>query len=97
MIIDQVTILFQKGGLIHADLSPYNILIKDDTPFLIDMSQSVLISHPRADEFLKRDLHNILTFFSLKGVDTPELDELLLSITSTPSEETKKGKNRTIS
>jgi RIO kinase 1 len=81
-IIDQMTVLFQKADLIHADLSPYNILIKEATPYFIDMSQGVLTTHPRAKEFLKRDLVNILTFFNAQGVDTPDTEELLVEISN---------------
>ncbi|NHJ02271.1 MAG: serine protein kinase RIO [Candidatus Heimdallarchaeota archaeon] len=74
-ILDQVKHLF-KIGLVHADLSPFNILIGRDTPFLIDMSQSVITSHPNALKFLERDINNILTPFSQSGVNTPDYDEL---------------------
>ena len=92
-ILNQITILFQKAGLIHADLSPYNILMRNSTPYLIDMSQSVLTSHPRAGEFLKRDLKNILSYFSLQGVDTPELDKIFLKITSNNQDDNSKHHN----
>ncbi|MHA2319790.1 MAG: RIO1 family regulatory kinase/ATPase domain-containing protein, partial [Candidatus Hodarchaeales archaeon] len=44
-LLQQVSILYQKAGLVHGDLSPYNIIMKDVTPYVIDMSQSVLVSH----------------------------------------------------
>ncbi len=81
-ILDQTKLLFQKVGLVHADLSPYNILVGNGTPYLIDMSQSVLISHPRALEFLKRDLNNVLSSFLTKGVDIPEMKEVYEEITT---------------
>ncbi|GAG69421.1 unnamed protein product, partial [marine sediment metagenome] len=81
-ILDQTKLLFQKAGLVHADLSPFNILIGNGTPYLIDMSQSVLISHPRALEFLKRDLNNVLSSFLTKGVDIPEMKEVYEEITT---------------
>ena len=54
--------LYQKANLIHADLSEYNILMWNE-PVIIDVSQSVLIEHPMAQEFLLRDIKNILRYF----------------------------------
>lgn len=55
-----------KAGLVHGDLSEYNILVWNDSPVIIDLSQSVPLSHPLADELLKRDLHNLARFFGKK-------------------------------
>ena len=54
--------LYKKAGLVHADLSEFNILF-GDRPVVIDMGQSVTIDHPRAFSFLKRDIANINHFF----------------------------------
>jgi RIO kinase 1 len=63
--------LYKDAHLIHADLSEYNILIDDHAdPVFIDMGQSVLIDHPRAQEFLRRDVHNVVKFFNEAGVKT---------------------------
>ncbi len=80
-ILDQTKHLFQRAGLVHADLSPFNILMGNQTPYFIDMSQSVLISHPRALDFLKRDLKNILSSFLVKGFVVPDENELFDEIT----------------
>jgi len=79
-ILEQTKLLFQKAGLVHADLSPYNVLIGNQTPYFIDMSQSILVSHPKAFEFLKRDLRNIINSFSMKGLDVPNIDDLFNEI-----------------
>ncbi len=52
-----------KAGLIHADLSEYNVMIWNEKPFIIDLSQAVPITHPLAGEFLRRDVENINRFF----------------------------------
>ncbi|MFX0013617.1 MAG: serine protein kinase RIO [Promethearchaeota archaeon] len=75
-ILNQIKLLFQRAGLVHADLSAFNILMVNTTPYFIDMSQSVLLSHPRALDFLKRDLKNILSFFSTKEIEIPNDQEL---------------------
>ncbi|MHA1207580.1 MAG: serine protein kinase RIO [Candidatus Hodarchaeales archaeon] len=86
-LIQQVTLMYQKAGLVHADLSPYNIIMKDDTPYMIDMSQSVLVSHPRAEEFLKRDISNVLTYFNKLNIPTPDLESVYRKIVLESSEE----------
>ncbi len=49
--------------LVHADLSEYNILMKGDEPYIIDMGQAVMLGHPKFKEYLKRDVINILYYF----------------------------------
>ena len=62
-IISFMEDLYKKAGLIHADLSEFNILF-GERPFVIDMGQSVTTDHPRAFQFLKRDIANINHFFA---------------------------------
>ncbi len=57
--------LYQKAGLVHADLSEYNILY-GDRMYVIDMGQAVTVDHPRALHFLVRDIANINRFFGTK-------------------------------
>lgn len=59
--------LYQEARLVHADLSPYNILYFRKKCWLIDFGQAVDISHPRQSEYLERDIRNINDFF--KGLD----------------------------
>jgi len=80
-IIEQTKMLFNKAGLVHADLSPFNILIGDQIPYFIDMSQSVLVSHPKALEFLERDIDNVISFFFMKGIEVPDSKEIFKTIT----------------
>lgn len=57
--------------IIHSDLSPYNILLKDRV-YLIDFSQAVTTAHPLALDFLKRDCKNINEHFEKFGVKIDE-------------------------
>ncbi len=68
MVLEQMKKLYFKAGLVHADLSEYNILLRDGKPVLIDMGQSVLIKHPMAGKFLERDVSNIVNFFNKQGL-----------------------------
>ena len=60
-IVDSLTKLY-ANGLVHGDLSEYNILL-GDKPYIIDFAQGVILKHPKAEEFLKRDIINLLSFF----------------------------------
>lgn len=65
-------LLYHKAGLVHGDLSEYNMLYFDG-PVFIDFGQAVLKEHPRAPELLQRDAAQMARFFSRwqKGL-TPE-------------------------
>ncbi|MFH0737673.1 MAG: serine protein kinase RIO [Candidatus Micrarchaeota archaeon] len=55
-----------KAGLVHADLSEYNIMM-GDVPYLIDFGQGVITRHPNAERFLERDVGIILKYFRKRG------------------------------
>ena len=58
--------LYRKAKLVHGDLSEYNILTGPDGLILIDMAQSVTPEHPKAYNFLFRDIQNMNRFFGRK-------------------------------
>jgi RIO kinase 1 len=60
-----------KGGIIHTDLSAFNILYFDKV-YIIDFSQGVTERHPLALQFLERDVKNINDFFKKKNVKIDE-------------------------
>jgi RIO kinase 1 len=74
-LITYVSLLYRKAGLVHGDLSEYNIMMWNDRPVLFDMAQAVPTSHPMAEFFLRRDLDNINRFFSRLGVKVMSTDE----------------------
>jgi RIO kinase 2 len=58
---------YQDAGIIHGDLSEYNIILNPDMHILIiDWPQAVHKDHPNADDFLRRDVKNVLDFFVRK-------------------------------
>ena len=61
-----------KAGLVHADLSSFNILNFKEKPVLIDFSQSTTLEHPEAMDFLKRDIKNVCDFFIKLGLKIDE-------------------------
>ncbi|MGZ7049202.1 MAG: serine protein kinase RIO [Methanobacterium sp.] len=62
-IIKYMKLLYQDAGLVHGDLSSYNILIQDDEPVIIDISQGMIRDHPNSLELLDRDIENIVKDF----------------------------------
>ncbi len=74
-LIEYVKILYSKAKLVHGDLSGFNILIKDDEPVIIDISQGVVVDHPIAEELLNRDIGNLSKDFKKLGMQISE-DEI---------------------
>ncbi len=53
-------------GYVHADISEYNVFIDSAGVTIFDWPQAVTTEHPNAEEFLNRDVTNILSFFARK-------------------------------
>lgn len=64
------------AGLVHGDLSEYNIIVHDSQLYVIDLGQAVTFHHPNSEDFLERDCRNVANFFHRQGVDTGP-DQLL--------------------
>lgn len=77
--------------LVHADLSPYNILVRlkerqggektlekevEEEPVFIDVGQAVLLAHPRSLEFLEHDVKTVCNYFCKLGVQANWKKEL---------------------
>lgn len=58
-----------RAGLVHGDLSEYNLIIHDGELVVIDLGQAVTVHHPNAEEFLRRDCRNVANFFRRQGAD----------------------------
>ena len=68
--------LYQKARLVHADLSEYNVMLWNNQPVIFDISQAVLLEHPMADQFLRRDLENLHRYFKKLNVDVLPIEEM---------------------
>lgn len=66
-IIAEIRKLY-KSGLIHGDLSAFNILNDNEKPVLIDFSQATPVKTPNAQELLERDIKNLVQFFNKCGI-----------------------------
>jgi RIO kinase 2 len=81
-ILRNVRKAYLKAGVIHADLSEYNVILKPNKRILIiDWPQFVTKEHPNAEDLLKRDVQNILQYFRRKHMLGIELQECLNYVT----------------
>jgi len=65
VLINQV-VLMLRAGIIHGDLSEYNILVGRDGPVIIDLPQAVdAAGNSTAAEMLARDVNNLRSYFSV--------------------------------
>jgi len=77
-ILENVRRLYRDAGLVHGDLSVYNIFVTDDIqPIFMDFSQAVVLDHPMASTLLERDVGNLVSSFEDKGVKTASLQATL--------------------
>ena len=81
-ILRNIRKAYLKAGVVHADLSEYNIILKLDMHILIiDWPQYVTREHPNAQQLLKRDIENIINFFKRKRLLEVEISEALAYVT----------------
>jgi RIO kinase 1 len=66
---DALAVMVQHG-IVHGDLSPYNILAAGDRLVIIDLPQIVdLVGNPTGMDFLLRDCTNVCTWFTARGLE----------------------------
>lgn len=64
-----------QAGVVHGDLSAYNILAAGERLVIIDLPQLVdLVGNPQGFDFLMRDCANVCGWFRAKGLDVDEHD-----------------------
>ncbi|MEM1515012.1 MAG: RIO1 family regulatory kinase/ATPase [Candidatus Bathyarchaeia archaeon] len=66
-ILENVRLAYIRAGVVHGDLSEYNVIV---TPgwktLIIDWPQYVRADHPSAEVLMRKDISNILKFFKRK-------------------------------
>ncbi len=84
----ETLIRFGRLGLVHGDLSPFNLLVAGFDPpgeaepelVVIDVPQVVdLVANPNGVEFLHRDCRNLADWFVRRGLDV-DGDALLVEV-----------------
>ncbi|MFB6138331.1 MAG: serine/threonine-protein kinase RIO2 [Halobacteriaceae archaeon] len=74
LVLDEIAAAYD-AGLVHADASEYNVFVDADGVTLFDWPQAVPVDHENADEFLERDVENVLAYFRRKYPgQTPDVD-----------------------
>ncbi len=67
-ILETVRKAYLEVGIVHGDLSEYNILVTiredgEEEPLIIDWPQYVEREHPLAEQLLRRDVEYVIRFF----------------------------------
>jgi RIO kinase 1 len=74
MIIEEVVRML-SAGLIHGDLSEFNVLVEPEGPVIIDLPQAVNASgNNNAERMLERDVDNMRRFFGRFAPDLLKTD-----------------------
>ncbi len=81
--LDEILAQVRKAvqlGIIHCDLSEFNIFVNPHGCEIFDWPQYAALSHPNAKELLYRDIDNVLTFFKKKYRISRDTEEVCNSI-----------------
>ena len=76
IVLRYIRLAYCEARLVHADLSEYNIMVYNNEPVVIDVSQAIDINHPNAQDFLLHDIATILRFFEKLGLKVPLVKEV---------------------
>ena len=64
-----------RHGVVHGDMSAYNVLAAGDRLVIIDLPQVVdLVGNPAGMDFLMRDCTNVVGWFRTRGLEVDEQD-----------------------
>ncbi|WP_435334978.1 serine/threonine-protein kinase RIO2 [Haloarchaeobius sp. TZWWS8] len=65
LVVREMSTAYHEG-YVHADMSEYNVFVAESGITIFDWPQAVPTDHDNAEEFLERDLNNIVGFFRRK-------------------------------
>lgn len=83
-VVDTIRIAFKEAGIVHGDLSPYNVLVSAGETlrgYIIDWPQYVSTSDPAAMSLLANDVKRIAAYFNKNFGLTVNVEDLLRRIT----------------
>ncbi len=67
-LLEQIYIMKNEAKLVHGDLSEFNILVKDQIPYIIDLGQAMTIKNEEDFrdyyDLYERDIKNIVVYFN---------------------------------
>ena len=83
-LIEQMYLMKNVAFLVHGDLSEFNILVRDQTPVIIDLGQAMGIKNEEdfknVYDLYQRDVNNVVNYFNKKyelAVDVNQVFEIL--------------------
>lgn len=80
-VIEQLSLLYKKANLVHADLSEYNIFRVAGGIMFFDFGSAVDIKQPNSKRFLVRDIQNVNRFFEKRDIKVIDASRLIEKIT----------------
>ncbi len=83
-LVEQIRRMWEPGGLVHGDLSPYNLLYREGKVVAIDVAQAVSVEHPEAVRLLERDVGHLAGFLVREGLKV-KASEFLERVRPPPS------------
>jgi RIO kinase 1 len=90
-VVDFIVGGWADAGLVHGDLSEYNILMRDGEPVVIDVGQAMTADWFNAKDLLRRDIANINRFFASRGADVMPAEEIEKECDEAAAEQEKDG------
>ncbi len=86
-VVETIKIAYHKVGVVHGDLSEYNILVSNEgREYIIDWPQYVYREDENADDLLRRDLYYVARYFSKKYRLPVDLNQLYIVVRGDGSE-----------
>ena len=65
LLLEEVATAYE-AGYVHADMSEHNVFVTEQGVVVFDWPQAVPTDHENADEFLERDVGNLVGYFRRK-------------------------------
>ena len=75
-LVHEIGHMAKDARLVHGDLSPYNVLLYENHPVLIDVAQAVPAEHPEALRLMERDVRNFAKYLERLGFSVEPADFL---------------------
>jgi RIO kinase 1 len=89
-LVEELRVLGREG-IVHGDLSAYNVLLQHGRPWIIDLPQAVdLYTHPRGLELFERDVVNLCGYFNRIGIRV-DATQLLVDVLGYHADVLSKG------
>jgi RIO kinase 2 len=80
-LLTRIERIFIEAGMIHCDLSEYNILItNEENIIIIDWPQWEPAEHPNAHSYLERDIANVVRFFQQRFDIQFEIEQFIANL-----------------